>query len=41
MLRLALNIDGKTDVIHDAIKSSLNYEIVKSSPSLQVQRCKK
>jgi len=35
MLRLALNIDSKTNVIHDAIKSSLAYDISKNSPSLK------
>jgi hypothetical protein len=34
-LRLALNIDSKTNVIHDAIKSSLAYEVSKTSPSLK------
>lgn len=35
VLRLALNIDSKTNVIHDAIKASLAYEISKNSPSLK------
>jgi ubiquitin carboxyl-terminal hydrolase 14 len=33
-MRLPLNIDAKTNVIHDAIRSSLNYEVTKASASL-------
>jgi len=34
LLRLALNIEAKTETIHDAIQHSLAYEITKNSPSL-------
>ena len=34
VMRLALNIESKTNVIHDAIKTSLNYQVDKFSPTL-------